>query len=112
MSNVVLEVESYYDILENDDGELLVTIKARQGGPEKPAILYAGEEHALFYRSADQTIILDFIHPGVRGSFRKVKELLVAELRDGSIVREYMVPVRQVTKLPVPEDKLPKLDNK
>ncbi|MDD4519354.1 MAG: hypothetical protein EOM53_02155 [Alphaproteobacteria bacterium] len=99
--NTMVEVENKYNILKNAEGQLLIAIKARMGGSERPKILYDGQEHALLYRSVDQTVILDYIHPQVREAFMNIKDVLVVELRDEDIVREYVVPVRRVTKLPV-----------
>lgn len=99
-----LETEDFYDIIENTDGELLFSIKARQGGPERPRVIYGGGEHALFYRSFDQTVIFDYIHPDIRGALRKVKSILVVEFHGDAIVREYNVAVRQVKQLPLPAD--------
>jgi len=103
MANV-LETEDFYDIIENAEGELLFSIKARQGGPERPKVIYGGGEHALFYRSLDQTVILDYLHPEVRDTLRKVSSVLVVEFHGDSIIREYNVPVRQVKQLPIPSD--------
>ncbi len=100
--SAMVEVENHYDILKNSEGELLVAIKARMGGSERPKILYDGQDQALLYRSVDQTIVLDYINPGVRETFANIRQVLVVELRDDDIVREYMVPVRRVAKLPVP----------
>lgn len=99
-----LETEDFYDIIENNDGELLFSIKARQGGPERPKVIYGGGEHALFYRSFDQTVILDYIHPEAREALRKVKSVLMVEFHGDAIIREYNVPVRQVKQLPLPSD--------
>jgi len=108
-----LETEDFYDIIKNTDDELLFSIKARQGGPEKPKVIYGGGEHALFYRSFDQTVILDYIHPEVRDTLRKVSSVLMVEFFGGSIIREYNVPVRQVKQLPIPNDlsSIGELDN-
>ncbi len=111
MTEALLEAESHYDILESEDNELLVAIKARDGNPMKPTIVYAGEEHGVFYRNENLTIILDYIHPDVRGNFRKVESILIAEFQDGSIIREYMVPVKQVNQLPITDEKIQSLFN-
>lgn len=103
MTNI-LETEDFYDIIENSEGELLFSIKARQGGPEKPKILYGAGEHALFYRSNDQTVVLDYVHPDVREALAKVSSVLIVEFHGDSIIREYNVPVRQVKQLPIPND--------
>ncbi len=100
----VLETEDFYDIIKSAEGELLFSIKARQGGPERPKVIYGGGEHALFYRSSNQTIVLDYVHPAVRDTLRGIKSVLMVEFYGDTIIREYNVPVRQVTKLPLPED--------
>ncbi len=111
MNQTTIETESYYDILENSDGELLFCLKARDGSPERPQILYSGEDHALFYRTAGQMIVLDYVHVDVREALNKVSSVLVAEFSDASeenpqrgIVREYTASVRHVSKLPLPAD--------
>ena len=111
MNQAAVETESYYDILENSDGELLFCLKAREGSPERPQILYSGGDHALFYRTADQMIVLDYIHVDVRPALGKVASVLVAEFSDPTeenpqkgIVREYTASVRHVSKLPLVTD--------
>ncbi len=108
MVDTAVETENYYDILANADGELVFCIKAREGNPVQPQILFNGEEHALFYRTADQMIVLDYIHPEVRPLLEKLSSVLVAEILEpsdknqtGEIVREYMASVRHVSKLPL-----------
>ena len=102
--NNVLDTEDFYDIIRNSEGDLMFSVKARQGGPERPKVIYGGGEHALFYRSINQTVVLDYIHPDVRDTLRQVKSVLIVEFYGDSIIREYNVPVRQVTQLPLPED--------
>ena len=111
MNQTAVETEAYYDILENSDGELLFCLKAREGSPERTQILYNGEDHALFYRTADQMIVLDYIHVDVRDALNRVSSVLVAEFSDATdenpqrgIVREYTASVRHVSKLPLPSD--------
>lgn len=108
MTHTAVETEAYYDILANADGELLFCLKAREGSPDRPQILFNGESHALFYRTADQMIVLDYIHPDVMPLLDEATAVLVAEFMDPSaestdkgIVREYMATVRHVSKLPL-----------
>lgn len=110
--NTEVETESYYDILANADDELLFCLKARAGSPDKPQILFNGENHALFYRTADQMIVLDYIHPDVAPLLAKTDSVLVAEYSEPAgdnpqkgIVREYTASVRHVSKLPLAEFK-------
>ncbi|MCQ2914727.1 MAG: hypothetical protein MJ247_05995 [Alphaproteobacteria bacterium] len=108
MTKTEVETESYYDILSNADGELLFCIKTKEGSPDHPQILFNGEEHALLYRTADQMIVLDYIHPDVAPLLAKAETVLVAEFNDATpenpqkgIIREYSAVVRHVSKLPV-----------
>ena len=43
MAQTAIETEAYYDILANADGELLFCLKAREGSPDRPQILFNGE---------------------------------------------------------------------
>ena len=84
MSEVIIEPVDEYDILLNEDDEVLIAIRARLGGVNRPQILYDGADKILLYRNQDQTIYLAD----------------VPEVHDESIVREYMVPLKKVERLP------------
>lgn len=93
---IKFRVESYYDILENEDNELMFTLKDIELPIDPaftPRMYYDGGEHAIFIKNKTTGIICDYIHPGVRGSLGKVDEVLVAELKNGEIDEEYMVDV-------------------
>ena len=103
-----VETEAFYDVLSNADGELLFCIKTRTGSPDHPQILFNGEQHALLYRTAEQMIVLDYIHPDVAPLLDKAESVLVAEFNEETpenpqkgIVREYTAVVRHVSKLPI-----------
>ena len=94
-----MQVLSYYDIMENDDKELLFAIKYLDSPlleEDSPVMYYDGGPHAILVKNDDLAVICDFVHPGVRGSLGKVKEVLVAELVDGSIKEEYTAEMRHV----------------
>ncbi len=100
MTEVIVEPLDEYDILLNEDDEVLIAIRARLGGVNKPQILYDGQDKVLLYRNADQTIYLADVPEPVRSVLQKVSKLLMIEVHDEAIVREYMVPLKQVEKLP------------
>ena len=85
----------------NEDDEVLIAIRARLGGVSKPQILYDGTDKILLYRNTDQTIYLADVPQAVREVLQKVSKLLMVEVHDEAIVREYMVPLKQVERLPV-----------
>ena len=101
MSEVIIEPVNEYDILLNEDDEVLIAIRARLGGVSKPQILYDGADKILLYRNTEQTIYLADIPQAVRDVLQKVSKLLMIEVHDEAIVREYMVPLKQVERLPV-----------
>ena len=95
----LVRTEGYYDILENDEGELLFTIKhldSPLNADFKPVIYYDGGPHAIFAKNVEVAIILDFIHPGVRGTLSGLSEALIAELKDGGVAEEYMADVMHI----------------
>ena len=100
MSEVIIEPVNEYDILLNEDDEVLIAIRARLGGVSRPQILYDGEDKILLYRNADQTIYLADVPEAVRDVLKTVSKLLMIEVHDEAIIREYMVPLKQVERLP------------
>ncbi len=107
MSNIKPEQEYSYNILQNDEGKILIAIKARETEPSKPSIIYDGKEHALLYRDNKHIIILDFIHPDARPLISNVEEVLVAEFSDEECVHSYDVPVRMVKMIPLAKENYP-----
>ena len=93
--------EGRYDVLINDNGEVLIALKKKEGEPSGSRILYDGEDHALFYRSPSDTIILDYIHKDARSHISKASKVIIVEFEEDDIIREYEVPVQVVKKVPI-----------
>lgn len=53
-----VDQESRYDILQNEEGDILIIINSRAGGPENPRFVYDGGATALLYRTK---IVLSFL---------------------------------------------------
>jgi len=99
LSKRQMKTENYYDILENEDNELLFTIKFLDSpliDQCSPIMYYDGGPHAIFVKNKEITLICDYVHPGVRGSLDRVSKVLFAELKDGEVVEEYFVYMRHV----------------
>ena len=90
------EQEGRYDILQNGAGEILIIIKYREGGPENPRLVYDGGAQALLYRSRESAVLLDAIN---MAALKSVDEVLMVEIEDDDVAREYKVPVRIVRSL-------------
>jgi tetratricopeptide (TPR) repeat protein len=100
----------YYDIIKNNDGEILVCIKAREGESEDPELFYAGGAEAIFYRRSGQYILLDQVRMDVRAYLAAAREVLMVEVASEDAyykplemkkrIREYKVPVHYTEEPP------------
>ncbi|MBP5161055.1 MAG: hypothetical protein ILP11_03320 [Alphaproteobacteria bacterium] len=100
MVETVVIPEGEYDLLQNEDNEILMAIRARMGNVEDPHILYDGGDTVLFYRNNETNFFIEAIPTTVRKLLSEVTQLLMIEVHDDQIVSEYTVPVRKVAKLP------------
>ncbi|MBR2921792.1 MAG: hypothetical protein IKC10_00565 [Alphaproteobacteria bacterium] len=95
------ETENKYYIAESSEGELYVYISAKKASPIKPQIVYDGYDHALFVRSPEENIILDYINPEARDKLRKAREVIVVETLIETIKDAYIANMNIVDKIPV-----------
>lgn len=95
------EQENFYEFHLNKKNELMVSLKSRDDIPVSPLLIYDGGEHALFYRKKDQVILLDFIHPEIRPYLKETKVVLFSETQNYQVIRNYNVPCKMVTSLPI-----------
>ncbi len=100
MTEVIVEPNGEYDILQNERHEVLMVIRARMGGIDAPRILYDGQDKILFYRNKNQTIVFNQIIPNVATAIMQADEVLFVEVQDEAIVREYKVPLQKVPRIP------------
>ncbi|MCR4908874.1 MAG: CbrC family protein [Lachnospiraceae bacterium] len=91
MKPELIEPLSYYDLLMNDDNEVLLALPGYFKGEALTAeVHYQGGRHAVFVRNTDQLILCDEIHPEVRKHILESDEILVYEI---DAKREYMAKV-------------------
>ena len=98
------EQEDFYEAFLNKHNEIMFAIAFRESPPEDAKIIYDGGEHALFYRSPDKTIILDYIHPEIREPLKNSSNVLISEVTSFKVEREYDVPVKIVKQLPLDKE--------
>ena len=103
-SKKTAEQEDFYEAFLNKHNEIMFAIAFRESQPEDAKIIYDGGEHALFYRSPDKTIILDYIHPEIREPLKNSSNVLISEVTTFKVEREYNVPVKIVKQLPIDKD--------
>ena len=98
-SNDNEDSSSRYEILQNAAGEIMLIIHAREGEPDNPRIVYDGGDSALLYRNRESSIILEGIAEKAREPFLKVEQVLVVEVKNDDVAREYKVPLRKIKSL-------------
>ena len=93
--------EDKYYIAESSVGELYIYIDAKKDSPVHPQIVYDGFDHALFIRSPEESIILDYINPDARDKLRKARAVIVVETLLETIKDAYVADMNIVEKIPV-----------
>lgn len=88
-------VKGRYSILQNADGEIMVMIEAREGEPDNSRFIFDGNV-ALLLRNIDSSIVFRNIEPEAKKALQEVEEVLVVEVLNDGVEREYKVPVRFV----------------
>ena len=99
MSENNSQQSSRYDMLQNAAGEILIIIEYREGGPENPRLVYDGGDQALLYRSRESAFMLNSIANEARMPLKSVSEVLMVEIENDDVAREYKVPFRVVRSL-------------
>ena len=95
------ETQDKYYIAESTDGELYIYIDAKKNSPVHPQIVYDGLDHALFIRSPEESIILDYINPEARDKLRKAVSVIVVETLIETIKDAYIADMSIVEKIPL-----------
>jgi len=98
--------ENSFLIAEGEEGELYIFLDAKSDHPLNPRIIYDGKDHAIFERNAQQKIILDYIHPGVREKLRQSYQVVVVETILEHVKDSYLATINVVDKIPLDLEKL------
>lgn len=86
--------EDRYDILQNKEGEILIVFNVHKGMPDKPKLITDGKSGTvLLYRHKKSTVQLECVEDAALSAIWNREEILVAELYEDEVVREYHVPV-------------------
>ena len=103
---MTVRLERRYKVMLGPEGEVLFDIAAPQTmpttGPMAPLLIYAGGDHALLRRNAEDDLVLDYLHPDVRSRLKASKAVIVVErsVPGGGAATEYQAPVALVEALP------------
>lgn len=95
LSNEIGE-KGAYSILQNAKGEIMIMMSAREGEPENPRFIYDGGDAALLYRNTDSSVSFRHIDENAHDVLKNLKEILIVEIANDDVEREYTAPVRLV----------------
>lgn len=87
-----------YDILSNEKGQVMLIIQSRKNEPVNPLLLVSGtyDSAAILYRCEENAVYFDDMAEDAYDAIVKVDQVLVVEMSDDDLVREYKVPVSVV----------------
>ena len=88
--------KSHYSILQNAKGDIMLMMDAREGEPENSRFIYDGEDRALLYRNTESSVVFKQIDPEARAPLSSIAEIMIVEILNDDVLREYIVPVRIV----------------
>ena len=102
--------ENLFKVYLGHAGEVLIAIRGQDSEPNDPLLMYDGRDHAVLRRNKEDVVILDHLHPEVRGPLRACGRASIAELDTSPDAvqpkREYSTPVRVLDRLPFDFTKL------
>lgn len=76
-----MDTLGYYDILTNEEEEVLIVFpKKEMGTRDQAKFYYDGGAHGILQKNKDGFLICDFIHPGVREAITKQKKVFIGEV--------------------------------
>ncbi len=58
-------VLGHYDVIENDDGEILISVNHVFVRPERKPVVFMGKKHAILLRDGENIVICDALHPHI-----------------------------------------------
>ena len=100
MANNVRVAHKFF-VAEGEEGEIYIFLDASKDKPENPRIVYDGKDHAVFFRTPDDKVVLDYIHPEVRDKLRHASDVVIVETILENIKDCYIANMKMVDKIPV-----------
>lgn len=85
--------ENEFNILQNAAGELCLLIRSKNGRPRKPCFICDNSSFTILFRNNSSAVFLEDINPAAVEALNKVNQMLVVELNNDEVVREYVVPI-------------------
>ena len=95
--------QNVYELMENDEGEVMVLIFAGEGKPQNPTFaLYEKEKLIEIIRSKNDIVLIEGLQPEAMEKIKKLKTLYVCEMKynekpeaENEIVNAYAATVKK-----------------
>jgi hypothetical protein len=88
------EVDTAFDMLRNNRGQLLLAIETREGEPQEPKLFVYGQAaYPVLRRAADYEIGLPDMDDATLAWLAQAKSILVIEMTGGELSRSYEAAV-------------------
>lgn len=94
--------EKEYNIITTEENVLVFAIKPTISEPENPILIYDGKNHATFYRTSEDVILLDYINKDAQKLLHEAAEILVLEYDQvaDKVIKNYKARVKIFKKNP------------
>ena len=79
-------VKGKYTILQNENGEIMMMIDAREDEPDDPRFIYDGKM-ALLFRNFDSNVLFRNMEPEAHEALEEATEILVVEVLNDDVAR-------------------------
>jgi hypothetical protein len=87
-----------YDLLKNSAGDIMLIINGEDSTPDNPRIVYDGGDAMLLYINKTRASMIEHLTQEAQSAMFDVKKVLVVEVKDDDVLREYEAPVRHIRK--------------
>ena len=88
-----------YDLLKTSAGDIMLIIKGEDSAPDNPRIVYDSGDAMMLYINKTRASMIENLTQKAQSAMLDVKKVLVVEVKDDDVLREYEVPVRHIRKL-------------
>lgn len=85
----VNKVYDEFNVLKNGKNDLMIIIPDDKVSCKEAKFIYDGGVAGVLVKNENDIILLNEIHKDVRKDFFKVKKILIVEINDGLVIREY-----------------------
>lgn len=91
-----------YEIMITRDGDLFFALAASKENPENPIMVYDGGNHATFYRTSEDVVLLDYINKDIQKALKNSDYVTVMEIdkETEEVVRNYRARIKIFPKNP------------